>query len=733
MGDVTKKVRFEADASGLGQEIERISSIGSALYETLKKEAQAYSDDLQKQSIYIEKNITLEKKRLEQAIQFEKLSAQERRDAALDKAKTPGEEKRIKKDYEDEIRRIDRSFLSAKMEQLDASRLLNLEYEDPIKKRPNLQESVMLEQGKSAAVMAGRTAMTLTKTMAGAMGLGIAFGIGGVLHSMVEGAVQLEKSSKSLNATMKDLDTSMLSGAENIGKTKIEMLEFTKEVSIATGGIYGKRTGEISLYTSQFAKAFGLEESLLLSVLPQGRMTRSDMSLEINNLLKELLSVNIISKNNFALLGEKIDFWSRLNDMQSKQMLTISPFRSAMALSAVGSTNLPILSDQRQIEFLQGMNEAIRNPKNEFMSAFVMNALNTGDLVSTLIRKEQGIFGENNVKDILNSLKQNYGQDPTRMTLAVQSFFNTNMSTAKMLVEKLFNEDETFKKFTNAFDKISEYSIQFENAKTDKEKQEILKRAETFDKDLLGVKHVGLLAMQNTAFTDVLSAQLKNLSSDLGTPILKELYKTFGDKKFQESLKDIAGALSFAAAEMLKYAAPIFKEAVELFSETVKWLSKFVGRDLQGIYKTDVYDVEKKLRTEEDPVVRERVSKQLEEIKKKVKNAIGTKNEQQVLDEAIRDLIFIWDEPGSLKKTPKQMLKESAEGKNPFEIDYGTRKGSEEASLILPKEIGEDLLQAIVSLDKTMLLHSDRVKRLDEKDFLRRPFVETQTGYLYVG
>ena len=755
MADTVKKVRIEADVSSMQGEMERISSSGNELYSRLKQEALSYSESLDKQSIYIEKNIALEKRRLEQQIQYSRNALTLRKDEAIEAA-LPHQRKTIEREFEEKRKFIDKDYLSVKQEILDAQRRGSLDYDSQQRTKPTVEESNMdMSRMMAAGSGTARTAMNYGKIMAGAMGLGIAFGIGGMLSSMVEGAVKLDKSSRELNAVMGDLDTSMLSSASSIGKTRAEMNELTKEVAAASGGVIGGRTGNTAALIAQLAKGYNIDEGQLIGTMPTARISKSDISMEMVILLREMLRVGAVGgEKGFALMAEKFDFWARYNDMQSKQMLIVSPGRSTAMIGALQETGLPILSDQRQGQFVESMNNAIRKPQNEFMNAWVIKSLDQGKgLWETLVRQEQGIWGENNLTDLLRNAKRDFGGGAKEgLLFHMEQFFGGNKQLTGKFVNEVMLKPEALEKIQNSINRMTAIEKELA-AEPDKKKREtLIKEWEARGFDIpkeFGEKVPLQKAQEATGGPERLRKELENIVSSAGIPILKEMVKVMGDPATKEAMKDAVGMLSFMAAEMIKFAAPIIKEAAILFSEVAKSLIYVFGGGQAIDYVNARRDLQEKLdgtklSVEEKSEVKKLLRSNEEKWGKTGKLDINDR------DDIINELFFenrkfmhkydyaeeMKKAKEDLKKTEKEIEKEKKEGIKAIAPEHDVIKDAKEKleeNRNLRKKIKDqntgmigdyennldskilfDLNNSVSSLNNTMTGHSEIVKKANE-------------------
>lgn len=602
--DTRKRVIIDADASSVQQEMERVSQQGSQLYSRLKKEAEEYSEDLNKQAVYIEKALNLEKRRLEQQIQYSRTALDMKKEKDMEGAENRYEKTRIEEDYEKERKFIDTDYMSVRQEITQAQMQHGFDYDD--ERRAHMRNETDREVGEGDAMnmarqsgnrfimMGRRMGSTVFRSAMAGMGLGMGLGIGSIIYMMVDEANKLEKSQKSLSAVMGDLDRTSLSSAASIGKTVAEMNEFTKQVAVASGGSMGRQTADRSMFLAQFSKGFGVDENTLLQTLDVQRMGGQDTSAELVSLMRELLKVGTISKDNMALLPEKVEYWSRLNNMQSEQLINVIPGLSRDILGTMEGTELPILSDQRQMEFIEGINNAIKNPQNEYTRAFVFDALNNGNLIDTMIQMEKGVFGEGNVTKIMSSMMQNFGQNEDQATMAFSKIFGTSMNTSRMLITELFAPEnaEKLQAFMNGFERLAKTTTEYEEAirTGDKDKQKEIEDRLVAERTLLKNEYgidPGETAAEKTARSEQIIANLKTMMGNYGGDTLDELMKLMQNGDVNQMIETTIKAVGLGSAQLIKVAADLIIEGAKLFNETAGFLHTLFGDDRD--YEKDLY------------------------------------------------------------------------------------------------------------------------------------------------
>ena len=612
MSDTRKKIVVDADTSGIESGFNQASQAGNSFYSRLKANAESYSDNLKVQAAYIEKTIALEQRRIEQYNKQAKKGLAMEEEAEIGKASSYMDKEKVKETYKEYNREYNADYLSQKQQLLESQDLFNMEYDatrgrskgDFEQQRKEEHRKRKLDPFRRGTFFRNRRyyGSRFARAVTGGLGIGFSMGIMGILYESVQNANEFQKSLLKLSGTMKNVGTESLSAGASIGKTIAEMSELTRQVAVSTGGTLGRSTGRETLFTAQLAKAFSLNESSLINNLGFTRMGGTDPQLEQLRLLKEMVQSGAVSRKDMAQLSEKFEMWSKLNTLQSQQMAYVNPAASSLALGAVQATKLPMLSDQRQEQFLQGLNRAITNPGNDFMRAFTFNALNTGTYVGTLTRMQEGIFGYNsktgrsNVTDVLDALKKQFGGRPDETLLAASNYLNLPLPIANKIIPQLFGDPEKLKKLEDTFNKIGSISDQYDiiNGNTKLTKDEKEKATNDLDAQIKvltdylksqGFSSIPTIAGQQTAMSEELIANIKDLLGEDGSPILKSMKKFVGDPKTKKLLSDYAGVISMRAAELISKAAPIMMEAAKLLMTALEGF--FPGNKIIG----DVTDI----------------------------------------------------------------------------------------------------------------------------------------------
>lgn len=604
--EIKKRIVIDGEVSGAKKSMEELSQAGENLYSTLEKgsqkfanandiasksgrtiyeamqeDAKRYTQNIDEQIRYIDKLIAAEEKRLKLDKEIAKLDLEDERKRVTKDLRNP---ERVNEDYEERKVKSDEFYDSLRGDLLRAKKFNEearderkaVDEDDPVRQE-RLKNNALRESGPGVGNyirQAGGMTVGFGKMLLGAMGVGIAFGIGGIVHSMIGNANELQRSQKDLEAVLKGVKSSSDGAASSLGKTQAQMNELIKEVAITTGGMYGADTGNKAMFIARMSRGYSLDEGALSQSFSIGRISLTQTDKDILMLLRELNRSGVITSENTALLNEKFQYWSQLNTMQQSQLLTVSPMRSIGALMSLQETKLPVLSDQRQMEYLQSMNQGIINPKNDFVQAFLFDALSkkgTLSLMATQQRMEQGIFGKENMKDIMEYFQEFFkGAGTEEKTRALHQIFGGSLQLNEKIVQEIINDPGKFKSYYSGFERFGVLEESIKNAKTDKEKDKYIKEYNEETKKWGGI--VKEKAGASTPEADRIKSQITDIMANSGMPLMRSLSKVIGDKDVQDAIKTSMEALAYAGAELISAAAPIIKEAAVMFKDAVVWL-----------------------------------------------------------------------------------------------------------------------------------------------------------------
>lgn len=247
-------------------------------------------------------------------------------------------------------------------------------------------------------------------------GLGIAglFSIAGFIGKMLNEGIDLDNA----ESMTRGLGMKGIGGAPGLGKKRSEMLQYSREVVQAAGNADYRAINNL-----MFEKRFSQDENSLLG-LTSGLRTEgrgrgaSAVAVEMLNFFKRSDLFNV-RRGDFSQLGEKIQFNTRMLDMQGAQMMQTNATTNSQILEAFGRSGI---GDQRTMGFVDNINQNITSPNNDFSRAFIMRSLRARNpnmsLFELLKRQEQGIFGEGTFGQVLGDLQGTFSGDQLKMSIA---------------------------------------------------------------------------------------------------------------------------------------------------------------------------------------------------------------------------------------------------------------------------------------------------------------------------
>lgn len=264
---------------------------------------------------------------------------------------------------------------------------------------------------------ASKVSGSIRSVMSGVLsGLGVAglFSIAGFIGKMLNEGIQLDDAQSSTRG----LGMKGVGGVAGYGKKTSEMLQYSRETAIAAG-----RADYQAVNNLAFEKRFSQDENSLLGLTSglrtEGRGRRSgDVAIEMLNYFKRSDLFNV-KRGDFTQLGEKIQFNTRMLEMQGGQMVMTNATTNAQLLELFGKAGI---GDQRTMGYVESINQSITNPNNDFSKAFIMRSLRQTDpnasLFELLKKQEQGIFGEGSFGQILGDLKRTFQGDQLKMSIS---------------------------------------------------------------------------------------------------------------------------------------------------------------------------------------------------------------------------------------------------------------------------------------------------------------------------
>lgn len=263
----------------------------------------------------------------------------------------------------------------------------------------------------------GAISSALRSVMSGVLsGLGIAglFSVAGFIGKMLNEGIALDNA----EASTRGLGMRNVGSAPGFGKKRAEMLQYSREVATAAGS-----ADYSSINNLAFEKRFSQDENSLLGLTSglrtEGRGRRAgDVAVEMLNYFKRSDLFNV-KRGDFTQLGEKIQFNTRMLEMQGGQMMSTNATTNAQLLELFGRAGI---GDQRTMGYVENINQSIVNPNNDFSKAFIFRSLRERNpnmsLFDLMKQQEQGIFGEGTFGQILGDLKKTYQGDQLKMSIS---------------------------------------------------------------------------------------------------------------------------------------------------------------------------------------------------------------------------------------------------------------------------------------------------------------------------
>lgn len=406
------------------------------------------------------------------------------------------------------------------------------------------------------------------------LGLGALTSVMAFIVSSLREGENLQKSFKELDSVVKGISPTLHRMGQHIGYTDAELAAFTKKFVEITGQV--NEAGSRSIKMLEYEKAFGIDTSRSLQLGAVSRMTQTSFENEFGMLFKSLSRSGTIDpqSRNFALFNEKLENLVKLITFQGQRLYQPS---GSMASNVIGAFDLlgGSFADQRQVERIKTISEAISNPQNDFKRAFVieqmvsnlsMQGKNT-DFVSIMEQMEKGIFGQGNLRSIFSGIKERYGTGNEGI-IAMQGFTGLGWNESRKLTETL-NSPEA-EKFYSALEQYSETEA------GSKERAEL--ESQIMNEFGIDVKK---MAANNTTFVEQLGATLKNTLSEIGSNFIKQLSEILDPK-----------ILSKFGDEIAKF---INEDIVNKFFGSVMDFGRFIDEAMK-ILKPDEWNMKESLK-----------------------------------------------------------------------------------------------------------------------------------------
>jgi hypothetical protein len=355
----------------------------------------------------------------ERARLAEKMRFQNKMRDAVDSSATPEEQKSIRDEHRQNSQGIEEAF-AIQVLQLRNLRGIATQEAHNIRAdgggsdddRDNNKDNE--SQGRAHATVLGGA---FRSVMSGVLqGLGVAglFSIAGFIGKMLNEGIELDNA----EASTRGLGMKNVKGGTQFGKKRAEMLQYSRETAVAAG-----RADYDALNNLTVEKRFSQDENslsgLTAGLRTEGKSRKAgDVTVEMLNYFKRSDLFNV-KRGDFTQLGEKIQFNTRMLEMQGGQMQMTNATTNAQILELFGKAGI---GDQRSMGFVESINQSITNPTNDFSKAFIMRSLRErnpdASLFELMKKQEEGIFGEGNFGQMLGDLQRTFQGDQLKMSVA---------------------------------------------------------------------------------------------------------------------------------------------------------------------------------------------------------------------------------------------------------------------------------------------------------------------------
>jgi len=353
----------------------------------------------------------------ERARLAEKMRFQNRMRDAVDANATPEEQRSIRDEHRQNSQGIEEAFA---VQVLQLRNLRGLAAADAQNIRADSggggddKDKNNENQGRAHATVLGGA---FRSVMSGVLqGLGVAglFSIAGFIGKMLNEGIELDNA----EASTRGLGMRNVKGGTQFGKKRAEMLQYSRETAVAAG-----RADYDALNNLTVEKRFSQDENslqgLTAGLRTEGKGRKAgDVTVEMLNYFKRSDLFNV-KRGDFTQLGEKIQFNTRMLEMQGGQMQMTNATTNAQILELFGKAGI---GDQRSMGFVESINSSITNPNNDFSKAFIMRSLRErnpdASLFELMKKQEEGIFGEGNFGQMLGDLQRTFQGDQLKMSVA---------------------------------------------------------------------------------------------------------------------------------------------------------------------------------------------------------------------------------------------------------------------------------------------------------------------------
>lgn len=354
----------------------------------------------------------------ERARLSERMRFQNKMRDAVDSNASPEEQKAIRDEHRENKQGIEEAFA---IQTLQLRNLRGLASADAQNIRDNggggdddSDNKNNENQGRAHATVLGGA---FRSVMSGVLqGLGVAglFSIAGFIGKMLNEGIELDNA----EASTRGLGMNNVKGGTQFGKKRAEMLQYSRETAVAAG-----RADYDALNNLTVEKRFSQDENSLQGLTSglrtEGRGRKAgDVTVEMLNYFKRSDLFNV-KRGDFTQLGEKIQFNTRMLEMQGGQMQMTNAATNAQILELFGKAGI---GDQRSMGVVESINSSITNPNNDFSRAFIMRSLRQRNPDASLFelqkKQEEGIFGEGNFGQMLGDLQRTFQGDQLKMSVS---------------------------------------------------------------------------------------------------------------------------------------------------------------------------------------------------------------------------------------------------------------------------------------------------------------------------
>ena len=412
MGDVIEDVDKKMDdmSSNASRGIERLTAkqqeqamVTKELYEGLIKDSEKFNDSKKKQFDHVEREIKQINRAAKAEEVREKAKANTKFQAAKREAESSGSfSKGTKMDSAREEFNAEMSDIESRKNASD-EQVRNLKSKLDIDRGevepPEESDGGGGRRGGGRAISRARQAFNTT---AGAAGFGAVLTIGGFLGKAISEGIQLD------TARARKRGGGFEGSGSIAGIKEADFIMYQQRVarSMGTGAFSGVRATNIGT----MERATGMD---LGSTVEFGKNLRSEKEGRgITTMTQEMLAIMEksdlydIKKGDFTMTHELLSRANELNELQGSQTEEIDSRRSSEVIAMLAGLG-GRFSDTRQVSTINSMNEAIKNPNNDFKRAFIMRTIKgmeggeDFDLLDIQLAMEEGIFGKGMMKAIV--------------------------------------------------------------------------------------------------------------------------------------------------------------------------------------------------------------------------------------------------------------------------------------------------------------------------------------------